>query len=204
MKNSQFRYFVLAFLAVLFIALLLAHFSLVKAVYWMFGLGFGFVLQRSRFCFAAAFRDPILFGDLGVAKAVVLMLGIATLGFSIIQYQAFLRGLTIPGKIYPVGLNTIVGAFIFGIGMVLAGGCVGSTLSRIGEGFLVYSWSLAGLVIGSLLGIGTFDWWSKILPRWQKVFLPAYLGWGGAVIGQIFLLAAIFSYLSYLERKTSG
>lgn len=204
MKNSQLRYFVLAFLAVLFIALLLAHFSLVKAVYWIFGLGFGFVLQRSRFCFAAAFRDPLLFRDLGVAKAVVLMLGIATLGFSIIQYQAFLRGLTIPGKIYPVGLNTIVGAFIFGIGMVLAGGCVCSTLSRIGEGFLVYSWSLAGLVIGSLLGIGTFDWWSKILPRWHKVFLPDYLGWGGAVIGQIFLLAVIFSYLSYLERKTSG
>ena len=41
------------------------------AVIWAFGLAFGLVLQRSRFCFASAFRDLYLLGDGRVLKGIV-------------------------------------------------------------------------------------------------------------------------------------
>ncbi len=32
------------------------------SMFWVFGLAFGFVLQRARFCFASAFLDIFLLG----------------------------------------------------------------------------------------------------------------------------------------------
>ena len=46
-------------------------------VFWLFGLGFGFVLQRSRFCFASAFRDLFLLGDARVMKGIIAGLAVA-------------------------------------------------------------------------------------------------------------------------------
>ncbi|GAW92025.1 YeeE/YedE thiosulfate transporter family protein [Calderihabitans maritimus] len=202
MKKNQFHFFLLTFLAVILTGLTLAHFSPLKAVYWFFGLGFGFVIQRSRFCFASAFRDPILFGTLSLTKAVLLMLIISTIGFAAIQYNFFVQGLTIPGKIYPVGLNTALGGFLFGLGMILAGGCVCSCLARIGEGSVIYLWTLAGLISGSLLCIWSFGWWEQALPVWRPVFFPDYLGWGPALIAQVTVLAGIYFILCRMERSS--
>ena len=47
------------------------------ARFWAFGLAFGFVLQRGRFCFASAFRDLFLLGHGRNMKAVLLGLAIA-------------------------------------------------------------------------------------------------------------------------------
>ena len=33
------------------------------ATFWIFGIAFGMILQRSRFCFTAGFRDPIMTGS---------------------------------------------------------------------------------------------------------------------------------------------
>ena len=202
MKNKQFRYFILSLLAVTLTTAMLVRFSLPKTAYWLFGLSFGFVLHRSRFCFASAFRDPLLFDSTGMAQAVLLMLGVSTVGFAAIQYHFFLQGVAVPGKIYPVGLNTVLGAFLFGLGMVLAGGCVCSLLARIGEGFLIYWWTLAGLLAGSLLGVWSFDWWAQALPVWGTVFLPDYLGWGAAVFTQIAVLAGIYFFLRHREKSS--
>ena len=38
------------------------------SMFWVFGLAFGFVLQRSRFCFASAFRDVFLMGHARTMK----------------------------------------------------------------------------------------------------------------------------------------
>ena len=94
------------------------------------GIGFGFVLQRGRFCMNSAFRDIIigkdytLFKSLGVA-ILVQLIGFATLvGASIVTYNP---------KPLVWGAN-IIGGFIFGIGMVIAGGCASGITYRVGEG----------------------------------------------------------------------
>ncbi len=105
---------------------------------WMFttGLAFGYILQRSRFCFTASMRDPYLTGGTTLTRAVLLAFAITTIGFTAIKYGYFSKGLPVPGMSYvvPVSLATVAGAFMFGIGMVIAGGCASGTLMRVGEG----------------------------------------------------------------------
>src|SRR5215216_3673106 len=90
------------------------------AVFWLLGLAFGFVLQRSRFCFASAFRDLFLLGDARVMKGIIA--GFAVLMARLLPEVRF--GSLPPGAtVLPLGIHTLVGGVLFGIGMVLAGGC---------------------------------------------------------------------------------
>ena len=53
-----------------------------NGVFWAFGLAFGVILQRSRLCFASACRDLFLLRDGRTMRAILVALGLATLGFS--------------------------------------------------------------------------------------------------------------------------
>ena len=58
------------------------------ALFWMIGSVFGFILQRSRFCFTASMRDPYLTGSTSLTKAVLTAFAITTIGFTAIKYGA--------------------------------------------------------------------------------------------------------------------
>lgn len=129
-------------------------------VLWLLGMGAGLTLQRSRFCFASAFRDVFLFGNARVMKGILVGLGVATLGFAIIMqdlvpFPEF--GAQPPeAHVLPVGISTIVGGLMFGFGMVISGGCVSGSLYRMAEGY-VGSWvSIAGTLVG--LGLMAQTW----------------------------------------------
>ena len=68
-------------------ALVLGRVWAAAAIYWIVGLAFGFVLQRSRFCFTAAFRDLFLLGDGRMLRGVLAGLGVATVGFVFVMYN---------------------------------------------------------------------------------------------------------------------
>src|SRR5699024_6665623 len=98
----------------------------------------------------ASLRDPVLTGGTSLSKAVITTIAVATVGFAALQYGAYLKGDPIPGNINPAGIHVAVGAFMFGIGMVIAGGCASGTLMRVGEGFVMQWLSLVFFIIGSL------------------------------------------------------
>src|SRR5918996_6479388 len=110
------------------------------AVFWLFGLAFGFVLQRSRFCFASAFRDLFLLGDARVMKGIIAGLAVATAGFAVLMARLVPEvgfGSLPPGAtVLPLGVHTLLGGVLFGVGMVLAGGCTSGSLYRAGEGYV--------------------------------------------------------------------
>ena len=54
-------------------------------LFWAYGLAFGFVLQRGRLCFAAAFRDIFLLQHGRTLKAVVAGLAVAAIGFGLVM-----------------------------------------------------------------------------------------------------------------------
>ena len=54
-------------------------------LFWAYGLAFGFVLQRGRLCFAAAFRDVFLLQHGRTLKAVLAGLAVATIGFGLVM-----------------------------------------------------------------------------------------------------------------------
>jgi hypothetical protein len=193
---------VLLFLAILALT------NATLAVMWLFGLAFGMILQRSRLCFASGFRDIFLMHDAGTMRALAVGIGIATLGFWLVM-QMMVPDPTsgaLPAAVHviPIGLHLVVGGIAFGFGMVIAGGCVSGTMYRIGEGY-VASWAaMAGILVGLYLSARTWNWWwTNHISDMPTVFLPKWLGYGGAVALTLLVLAGIV-LLSYWWEYRSG
>lgn len=178
------------------------------AVALIFGLGFGYILQRSRFCFTAAFRDLWLTGSTSLTRAVILAIALATVGFTVIKFKAFLAGAElIPGNLHAIGaigIPLIIGGIMFGVGMVIAGGCASGTLMRVGEGFTMQMISLVFFVAGSLWGVHDMTFWSKLNVGAPKIFLPNMFGWAGALLIQALLLLGAYLAAIWWQKKKMG
>jgi uncharacterized membrane protein YedE/YeeE len=107
------------------------------------GVLFGFVCQRGRFCMSFGFRDAILKKDYTVVKAVVLGIIVSMLGF---HAMASLGIIQLNPKPCFWGAN-IIGGFMFGIGIALAGGCAVGTTYKVGEGAVGSFVALLGYMI---------------------------------------------------------
>ena len=110
------------------------------------GLAFGFALQRGRFCMNSAFRDIVTLKDYTLLKTVALALLISMLGFGIL---AITNTITPNPKPILWGGN-IIGSFIFGIGMVIAGGCASGVTYRVGEGMVGAMTAALGLTLAAI------------------------------------------------------
>jgi uncharacterized membrane protein YedE/YeeE len=140
------------------------------------GIAFGFILHRSRFCFASCFRDPFMTGDTTAIRAVVMSLMISTVGLTVIKWIGLRGELSFVSSSF--GLGGLVGGIIFGFGMLLTGGCGSGAIWRVAEGQVkllvalatfALSNSLAKTVIRSTESI-------QILIGW-KMFLPDLFGY---------------------------
>jgi len=203
-KKSQLPKAYLTLAGIILIGFGLATISKTLALFWVIGLGFGFILQKAKFCFTASMRDPYLTGSTSITRAVLIAFAITTVGFTAIKYGYFAKGLPIPGMGYvvPISLATAAGAFIFGIGMVIAGGCASGTLMRVGEGFTMQLLSLFFFIVGSLWGAHDFGWWKlNFIVKGKAVFLPDVFGWFGAVALQLLLIAALYIAAEKWESK---
>ncbi|MQA00049.1 MAG: YeeE/YedE family protein [Dehalococcoidia bacterium] len=171
----------------------------VLAPLWLLGMLAGFALQRSRFCFASAFRDLFLFGQSRILNGILMGLLITTLGFALIMYQQVpfpqFGALPAEAHILPVGLSTVIGGVLFGVGMVLAGGCSSGSLYRVGEGYVASGVAVLGMVLGLGLLAYQWNWWWETLVRHEpKIWLAEALpgGYGAAVALTLAGLLAVF------------
>src|SRR5215467_1178275 len=165
------------------------------------------VLQRGRLCFAGAFRDLFLMRNGGMLRAILIGLAIAAPVFALIESRAVpepsFGALAAGAHVVPLGLNLPVGGVLFGIGMVVAGGCVSGTLYRIGEGYLASWASLLGILLGLSVAAHTWNfWYTWTIQSAPTAWLPASLGYAGAVIVSWMVLGA--AYLATLWWETRG
>jgi len=125
-------------------------------VAFLFGSIVGLLVQRSRFCNTAALRDAILFKTYRNTKALLIAMMILTIGFT--GFMSIGEGKPMH---FDVGLNQVVGLFLFGIGMVLAGACTVSTWVKAGEGNFGAVWALLFTFIGMFLFslVWSFMYW---------------------------------------------
>jgi hypothetical protein len=142
------------------------------------GTAGGFVMHRSDYCVAGMFRDLFLFRSTFMLKTLVLLVAVSMLLFELIRLAGFV---TVPFPFFgPPSLVNIFGGFLFGIGMVLAGGCVVGSLYKMGAGNLPGMLTFAGLIAGSTFYAELHPWWSGIsksftLPT-KSITLPQLLG----------------------------
>jgi hypothetical protein len=167
---------------------------------WLAGLAFGVVLQRSRFGFAGPLRALLEKGEARGALALVAALAVGSLGYVVV----FGAQVPDPGAGYVppsafigrVGLHTLASGALFGAGMMLARGCIGGSLLGLGEGSSTAAAALLGAFLG--LGLGEAAWnraWVTWIADAPAVWLPRELGYGGAVLVQLGVLAALAWWL---------
>jgi len=113
------------------------------------GLLFGFSLQRGRFCMNSAFRDVLLMRDFTLLKAVGAALLVEMIGFEIMALSGVI---TLAPKPLMWGAN-IVGGILFGVGMVLAGGCASGITYRVGEGMVGAMSAMLGFIFAGLMSV---------------------------------------------------
>ncbi len=169
---------------------------------FLIGLMVGVTIQKSRFCFVACFRDPLLTGDTTLSRALVLSLGLATLGFSLAAHywDPSLKLVT-----HPMGLHTLIGGVLFGVGMVLAGCCASGALVRTGEGSVAQFFALSGLVLGATWAASHLGWWHQVAIKGSPVItLHKLYGWPAGLMVQLTALALVYYLLLVLEARNFG
>ena len=150
----------------------------------------GLVLQRSRFCFYCHARDWFEDGNPRGLLAIVLALAVGSIGMTVI-----LGGwvpLPEPGKlppdmhIGPVSWVLALAGLVFGLGMVVSGSCISAHWYRLAEGSATSPFALLGTALGFALGFQSWNpLYSLAVADAPVVWLPAHLGYGGALLVQL-------------------
>ncbi len=169
----------------------------------LMGFFVGVILQRSRFCFATAFRDlvkgPELRRSLSLQKGIVLALFIGVTGSFILKYLGYIDPMT---YVKPSGLSNIIGGVFFGLGMVIAGGCASGSLWRAAEGHTKLWVTLLAMVV-------TYPLLRALVHNYApwvygpKIFIPQVFGWALGLVVVYALLALYLLCIIYLEYKFS-
>jgi uncharacterized membrane protein YedE/YeeE len=161
----------------------------------------GLVLYRASYGFAGGFRAFVETRDGTMFRAHVLMLAVMSVIALPLLSLGELAGLRLVGVVTPVGYAFLLGAFIFGIGMQLGGGCASGTLFGLGGGNLRLLATLAGFVGGSTLAASQMDfWWS--LPKLEAYTLLQNMSLPSALVVQGASLLAFYGLIRLVSRKT--
>jgi uncharacterized membrane protein YedE/YeeE len=159
-----------------------------QGIFLLFGVVFGVIFQRSRFCLVRAFREPFMTGDAEHTRAAALALAVSMLGFAILKFT----DLKDKGDwvFAAAGVGALAGGTLFGVGMTLAGGCGAGSIWRAGEGQVKLWLALLTFALGaSLTRLALVE--AGVLQKlgWA-VFLPSVVGWGAGVALTLAVLAA--------------
>src|SRR2546428_7362325 len=114
------------------------------------GAALGLTLHHAVFGFTAAYRALVTVGDGRGVRAQLLMLAVATVLFAPVLAAGEIFGASVAGAVAPAGVSVLVGAFVFGVGMQIAGGCRARVLLHLGAA----GPALLGPLVGCLAGAG--------------------------------------------------
>lgn len=164
----------------------------------------GVALYHASFGFTSAWRVFVFERRGAGLQAQLVMLAVAvTIFFPLLAAEEFF-GQPVRGFVSPVGWAVAVGAFLFGIGMQLGGGCASGTLFTVGGGNTRMVLTLGAFVTGSLLATFHLPWWHE-QPNLGAISLVQELGWltaWGLNLAAFALLFAIVGKLSTRETRS--
>lgn len=184
-KKRMWAFGIVGFLALVSISTYAYNeYYIYLSVYLWFGFIYGMCLQYGRFCFSSAFRD--LFA-VGVPRMVVGVM-VATVLFALVSAFVSATGLS-TFHAAPTSFHAVVAGFIFGVGMVFAGGCASGSLYKTGEGngvalIVILSISVTQAIFADIAG-----WANKLVPQsWHESAvskgLPATINAGDGWVDQ--------------------
>ena len=164
-RNHVWAFAILGSLSLLTLVTYSMHeYYIYLAAYLWFGFVYGMCLQYGRFCFSSAFRDLFAVGVPRMAVGIMI---------AMVLFGAVSAFVTATGNSTfhpaPYGIHSVIAGFIFGVGMVLTGGCASGSLYKSGEGnatamLVILSISVSQAVFADISG-----WANKLVPySWHQ------------------------------------
>ena len=171
----------------------------------VFGFIFGWLLQRGGVTDYNVVVNQFRFKDFTVLKVMLTAVVVGGIGVALLHAGGFANTHI---KASPM-LAIVLGASIFGVGMVIYGYCPGTGLAAVGTGSFHALAGVVGMMGGGILYALTFPWVAKnILPiadvgtmTLDKLFgIPVW-----AVFVILMLVAiCVFAFVQKLEKSCRG
>lgn len=174
------------------------------AALWLLGAALGLTLFHSSFSFAGAFRRVLAERRGAGLRAVLVLLALACcLSLPAIEAGSVF-GQPVRGFVFPVGWGLLLGAFLFGLGMQLGGGCASGTLYTAASGQGLRMWiTLAAFIAGATFAAYDAERWMgwAALPPYS---LQRAWGAGPALAASLAGLGLVWGISTWLERRRHG
>ena len=167
------------------------------------GAALGLTLYHAAFGFTSAWRVFINERRGSGLRAQMVMLAVAVVLFFPALGAGTLFGTPVTGLVAPAGVSVVFGAFIFGIGMQMGGGCASGTLFTVGGGNARMLVTLLFFIIGSLIATHHVDWWFS-LPSFPATSIVKSFGVVPALLMSLALFAIIALVTVKLEKRRHG
>lgn len=179
-------------------------FSLLLGLGLVFGLGFGFFVQRAGLCIAAGLVEIFLGRGRRILRMLTLIFAITSVGFLTSSYMHPDLGLKPIGQIRGYGFYNILGGILFGAGITLSGGCILGTLRQIGEGNLTFVVVMLAFAPGMALVVHVIN---PLLAHGydpQRIVLPTLTGIPAPYLTAVLASAALLGLHRLRRRSRSG
>lgn len=170
---------------------------------FLVGATAGVVLYHAAFGFTSAWRVFIADGRGEGLRAQMLMLALTCAVFFPLLAQGEAFGMPLNGLVQPPGAPVGIGAFIFGIGMQLGGGCASGTLFSVGGGSTRMVMTLLAFIAGSVIATAHAPFWES-LPSYPSTSLVERYGPVGALALSLLIFGAISVVTVVVERRRFG
>ena len=225
-KNFDGKQIAIGIIAVILLGIagsFLANTDKMLTMFLVTGIVLGYILTRGRFGFAGGVKQPYMTGNSALVKGLLVTFAVTIIATAGVHWGTMvLDGASVadvavqggahpaPGSnaVKPLNLAVIIGGFIFGLGMIMAGGCASGSLADFGEGYARAAIALFFFAIGAVIGRWaryTFDK-SALADFSATIYLPEHLGYFGAILLSVFLLLILYVIVKRYEatRKQEG
>ncbi|MEM9043325.1 MAG: YeeE/YedE family protein [Pseudomonadota bacterium] len=170
----------------------------------------GFALYHASFGFTAAWRRLVRERRGAGIRAQVLLIGLTcAVTYPLIGYE-YLTGWDMHPVVIGMGISSAFGAFVFGAGMQLGGGCASGTLFTTGGGSTRMVLTLVCFILGSVLATAHMnEFWLQLdeitgVPNIRGTSLIREFGPLGGMGVLVLILGSIWIATIRVERRAHG
>ena len=172
------------------------------------GFFFGFFLEKADLCGASAFSEMIMMKDRQKFWGLCTVIVVSMIGFAVLSATGLV-------KLNPKPLiwaNYIVGGIAFGIGIVLAGGCISGCLFKTGQGNLNSMAGLIGIPLGvAAVAYGPLQGFNNFLKQFiikntdnSSVTFSSVTGLPYWLLAALFGIAAVIIAVNLKKKKPAA
>jgi YeeE/YedE family (DUF395). len=136
-----------------------------------------------------------------MAKALIWGIAVQTL----ITAYYLMQGMA-PNVIWWAGPAALVGGILFGIGIVVAGGCETGWMYRAVEGQVQFWFVGLGNIIGATILVLAWDGgvYQSFIEPFPRINLAQELGFPGAILATAILLAGLYFWADWRQKHKKG